>query len=168
MRTIPHLIVASTICLSWAARAADGAEAESSDPLETCNVVWETPSENHNGSMPIGNGDIGMNVWAERNGDLWLLLSKSDAWSENGRLLKLGRLRVRLSPNPFVAGARFRQVLHLRQGAITIEAGKGEKAVTLMAHKAASTRRQGSPQRLWPPRGAVSCHCLSRHSPQRP
>jgi len=131
MRTIPHLIVASMICLSLAAWEADGAETESIDPLETYNVIWETPSENHNGSMPIGNGDIGMNVWAERNGDLWLLLSKSDAWSENCRLLKLGRLRVRLSPNPFADGVRFRQALNLRHGAVTIEAGKGEKAVTL-------------------------------------
>jgi len=58
------------------------------------NVVWETPSRNSSGSMPIGNGDIGANVWVEPNGDLLLLLSKTDAWSENGRILKIGVIGV--------------------------------------------------------------------------
>ena len=99
--------------------------------MDTCNVVWTTPSQDQHGSMPIGNGDIGMNVWVEPNGDLLLLLSKTDAWSETCRLLKLGRVRVKLSPNPFDNGAPFEQVLHLRQGEITISAGTAEKAVTL-------------------------------------
>jgi len=34
-------------------------------PLDAYNVVWTTPSEDHNGSMPIGNGDLGMNAWVE-------------------------------------------------------------------------------------------------------
>ena len=101
------------------------------DPLDACNVVWETPSEDHNGSMPIGNGDIGMNVWVDRSGRLWLLLSKTDAWSENGRLLKLGRVCVSLTPNPFVEGAPFKQTLCLRQGEITVTAGDSDRAVTL-------------------------------------
>ncbi len=109
-----------------------GAQTESGDPLEACNVTWQSPSEDCNGSMPIGNGDIGMNVWVERGGDLWLLLSKTDAWSENARLLKLGRVRVSLRPNPFVDGAPFQQVLRLRQGEIAIEAGKPDEAVRLV------------------------------------
>ncbi len=108
-----------------------GAWTESGDPLNACNVTWETPSEDCNGSMPIGNGDIGMNVWVERGGDLWLLLSKTDAWSENGRLLKLGRVRVSLTPNPFVESVPFQQVLRLRQGEIVITAGEPDRAVTL-------------------------------------
>ncbi len=107
------------------------AQTESGDLLNTCNVTWKTPSEDCNGSMPIGNGDIGMNVWIEHGGDLWLLLSKTDAWSENARLLKLGRVRVSLRPNPFVEGAPFQQVLRLRQGEIVITAGKPDRAVTL-------------------------------------
>jgi hypothetical protein len=102
-----------------------------SDPLEAYNVLWQTPSDDHNGSMPIGNGDVGANVWMDHSGDLWLLLSKTDAWSENGRLLKLGRVRVRLSPNPFANAFPFRQLLRLRQGDIVIEAGDDEKAVKL-------------------------------------
>jgi len=48
------------------------------------NVVWDSPSQDENGSMPIGNGDLAANVWMEPNGDLVFYLSKSDAWSGNG------------------------------------------------------------------------------------
>ena len=44
-----------------------------SEELDRLNVVWETPSENSFGSMPLGNGDIGMNVWTEPNGDILFL-----------------------------------------------------------------------------------------------
>ncbi len=102
-----------------------------SDPLEEYNVVWETPSVNSSGSMPIGNGDIGLNVWVEENGDLLLYIGKTDAWSENVRLLKLGRVRVKLSPNPFLKGLPFHQVLKLKQGEIEICAGEqGSQVVT--------------------------------------
>jgi len=101
------------------------------DPMDKYNVVWDSPSEDHNGSMPIGNGDIGLNVWVEPGGDLLLLISKTDAWSENCRLLKLGRVRVSLSPNPFADTDSFQQVLKLGQGEISISAGRGAEAVTL-------------------------------------
>ena len=51
-------------------------------------IVWDTPSTNSLGSMPIGNGDIGANVWVEPTGDLLLLLSKTDAYDEFGRCPK--------------------------------------------------------------------------------
>jgi hypothetical protein len=81
--------------------------------------------------MPIGNGDIGVNTWVEQDGDLLLLISKTDAWSGIARLVKLGRVRVKLSPNPFVEGVRFRQTLKLRQGEIQIVAGPDESAIVL-------------------------------------
>jgi hypothetical protein len=106
-------------------------ESNGVDPLEAYDVVWESPSVDQAGSMPIGNGDIGMNVWVEPDGDLLLLLSKTDAWSDNGRLLKLGRVRISLSPNPFAVGEPFKQILRLRHGEINISAGEGERAVAL-------------------------------------
>ena len=56
------------VCVGmWAvAGVAEGAR----DPLEQYNVVWETASKDSSGSMPIGNGDIGLNVWVEEDGDL--------------------------------------------------------------------------------------------------
>ncbi len=99
--------------------------------LDRCDVLWTEPSTNSTGSMPLGNGDLAANVWVERDGDLLLLLAKSDAWSENAQLLKLGRLRVRLSPNPFRSGQSFEQRLHLAEGEIVIRAGTAPDLVQL-------------------------------------
>jgi alpha-L-fucosidase 2 len=87
------------------------------------DVTWKSLGTNENDSMPIGNGDIALNVWTEQNGDIVLLLAKSDTWSENGQLLKLGRVRVKLTPNPFVAPASFAQTLNLETGEVQIQAG---------------------------------------------
>ncbi len=95
------------------------------------NVVWTTPGVNSLGSMPVGNGDIGMNVWAEGNGDLFVYLSKTDAWSENGQLLKLGKIRISLDPSPFTTGKPFRQELKLVDGEILIHAGKPAEEVEI-------------------------------------
>jgi len=94
--------------------------------LDACNVVWTTPSADASGSMPIGNGEVGLNAWVEGNGDLLFYIARTDAWSESSRLMKLGRVRVSLSPNPFVTGAPFRQELKLRDGQIVITAGDAE------------------------------------------
>ncbi|MEX2567591.1 MAG: DUF5703 domain-containing protein [Cyclobacteriaceae bacterium] len=99
--------------------------------LDGCNVSWDSPSKNSLGSMPAGNGDIGINLWVEENGDLLFYLSKTDAWSENARLLKLGKVRLSLSPNPFQTGNPFLQELILRDGVIHIEAGKKEEKVSI-------------------------------------
>ncbi|MFC1738758.1 DUF5703 domain-containing protein [Planctomycetota bacterium] len=104
---------------------------EAADPLDRSNVVWDSASEDPEGSMPIGNGDIGLNVWVEENGDLLFYIAKNDSWSENGRLLKLGRVRVKLSPNPFAGGLPFKQELKLRQGEIEINAGEKSSKVTI-------------------------------------
>jgi hypothetical protein len=99
------------------------AVAGAQSPLDQYNVVWNSPSADSSGSMPLGNGDIGLNAWVESNGDLVFYISKTDAWSESVRLLKLGRVRVKLSPSPFAAGQPFTQTLDLRTGSITVRMG---------------------------------------------
>lgn len=99
--------------------------------LDRYNVVWNSPSKNAAGSMPIGNGEVGLNVWVEEGGDLLFYIARTDAWSESSRLLKLGRVRVSLSPNPFTNAAAFRQELKLRDGLIQIIAGAREERVSL-------------------------------------
>lgn len=93
------------------------------------DVAWRSLGTNENSSMPLGNGDIGVNVWTEQNGDIVLLLAKSDAWSENGQLLKLGRVRLRLTPNPFTAAGDFSQTLKLESGSVEIRAGRNRVRV---------------------------------------
>src|ERR1035438_6788956 len=69
--------------------------AEENHFIAANDVAWDSLGTNETNSMQIGNGDIALNVWTEQNGDIVLLIAKSDAWSENGQLLKLGRGRVR-------------------------------------------------------------------------
>ena len=103
----------------------------SEQDVSHCNVVWTSPSRDVSGTMPVGNGDIGLNVWVEPDGDLLLLLGKTDAWDENSINLKLGRLRIALDPNPFVSGGSFRQELNLVVGEILIEAGSPGNRVSI-------------------------------------
>ena len=87
------------------------------------NVVWNSPSTDSTGQMPLGNGDIAAGVYAIENDALYLLLSKNDAYSYSGDLFKTGRVKVTLTPNPFTKGKPFQQTLGLQTGSIHIEAG---------------------------------------------
>jgi hypothetical protein len=95
------------------------------------NVVWDSPSADCHGSMPIGNGDLGANVWVEPSGDICFYLSKTDSWDEHSELLKLGKLRVRLTPNPFTNVTRFKQELNLQDGVIKIAGASHKVAADL-------------------------------------
>lgn len=87
--------------------------------LKQNNLVWTSQSRNSGESMPCGGGDVGLNVWVEK-GDLFFYLSKSGTFDENNTFLKLGRVRVKLYPNPF-EGTDFKQELSLQTGAVNIE-----------------------------------------------
>lgn len=91
--------------------------------LDSYNVTWNTLSTTGSlESMPLGNGDITVNAWVESEGDLMLYIGKSDAWAESTRLLKVGRVRMSLSPNPFAGTETYTQVLRLADGRLTIKA----------------------------------------------
>jgi hypothetical protein len=94
------------------------------EEINRYNVVWDSPSADAHGSMPIGNGDVGANVWVEPSGDLLFYINKTDAWDENCRLCKIGRVRVKFEPALAVAGG-FRQELKLSDGVIEIRSGNG-------------------------------------------
>lgn len=83
------------------------------------NVVWNSPSSNSSESMPCGGGDVGMNVWVEGN-DVLFYLSRSGTFDESNTLLKQGRFRLTLSPNPFNETNNFRQELKLKDGYVEI------------------------------------------------
>ena len=87
--------------------------------LDNYNQVWTTQSENSSESMPLGGGDIGANVWVEK-GDLYFYFSRSGTFDEHNTLLKLGRVKVSLTPNPFKDNEDFRQELVLKDGYIQI------------------------------------------------
>ncbi len=91
--------------------------------LDRCNMVWTTQSNHSAESMPCGGGDIGANVWVEK-GEIYLYLSQSGMFDENNALLKAGRIRLKLSPNPF-EGKSFRQELVLQDGYVKINGSNG-------------------------------------------
>lgn len=84
------------------------------------SVVWDTPSKNSAGSMPCGGHDIGLNVWTE-DGDILFYIDRSGSFDENGQMLKLGRARIRCTPNPFADGQFLSQTLDLADGRVIIE-----------------------------------------------
>ncbi len=99
-------------------------ETDAGTRMERYNVVWNTPSKDATGVMPIGNGDIAAGVYAIENDALYLLLAKNDAYTYSGDIFKTGRVRIALTPNPFEKGKPFQQLLDLRTGSISIVADK--------------------------------------------
>jgi hypothetical protein len=93
------------------------------EELDNCNVVWTSQSKNSGESMPCGGGDIGLNVWVEK-GDVLFYIQRSGTFDENNAFLKLGRVRITLSPNPF-EGSEFKQELILKDGYVKISGNKG-------------------------------------------
>jgi hypothetical protein len=133
MKTALSAIVFLGVLLVSGLMAIAAAEPPVPVELDSCNVVWTTPGKDAGDSMPLGNGEVGVNLWVEENGDLRFYISRTDSLSEISRLVKVGAVRVSLTPNPFKASSLFRQELHLRDGCCMITAGEGEKRVRLVA-----------------------------------
>ena len=89
------------------------------------NVVWKSQSKNSYGTMPAGNGDVGANVWVTPDGVLHFFIGKTDAFSENGRLLKIGKVSVSFEP-AILAGKKFLQELDIYNGDISIKTDKAD------------------------------------------
>ncbi|MBE8721621.1 DUF5703 domain-containing protein [Sphingobacterium pedocola] len=94
--------------------------------LEKYNVKWATQSKNSAESMPLGGRDVGLNVWVEDD-DILFYMAQSGSFDENNTLLKQGRIRIRLYPNPFKDS--FSQTLRLKTGDVLIRGGKKGKDV---------------------------------------
>lgn len=115
---MPHLLLPALLALT----AAPAAQAAAQAAPSRYDLVWTTPSADASGSMPLGNGEVALNAWMEADGTLSFYVARTDAWSDNGRLLKVGRLRVRTEP-PLDPSAGFEQRLDLAAGAMVIDCG---------------------------------------------
>lgn len=101
------------------------------DYIDQYNVVWETQSKESSESMPVGGGDIACNVWVE-NGDILFYMSRSGTFDENNSMLKMGRTRIQLNPNPFEGKENtFQQELNLREGCVYITGKNREVEATV-------------------------------------
>ncbi len=94
-------------------------------------LTWDSPGLISLNSVPLGNGDCAVNAWVDERGDLLLYLAKSDAWSENGRLQKLGRIRIAFSPSPFGSTTSYGEALNIVRGLFSVAAGSGPDAPRL-------------------------------------
>ena len=85
-------------------------------------VTWLSPSQDSLDSMPLsGRFGAGANVWVQ-DGSIWLYLAHNGAYDSNGRLLKLGALRI--TPKHLSLGSDgFSQSLDPSTGTITISQG---------------------------------------------
>lgn len=121
--------------------AASAFTAHADDALRASqyDVIWETAGSDASDSMPLGNGELGINLWVEADGDLHFYLGRNDAFTGIAQLAKVGWVRVSLSPNPFAGGASFRQHLKLRDGVCEIVAGEPGEAVRLQVFVDADT-----------------------------
>lgn len=139
-----HLLPAGLLLFAISNAGAQLNNPDLSTLLAKNDVSWNTPGPSSQQSMPLGNGDIGLNAWVEPNGDVCFYISKTDAWGaaasteknnwikEGGVLMKLGKVRVSLSPNPMkVSGAPFLQTLKLHNGEIVIDEGDSDNKVQI-------------------------------------
>lgn len=99
--------------------------------IERYNIIWRSQSKNSSENMPCGGCDVGVAAWVE-GGELLFYIDRSGSFDENNQMLKLGRVRVSCSPNPFAApDCDFRQTLELEKGRIVVEGrAPGLPAVT--------------------------------------
>lgn len=66
----PMLLALVGILSCTAVLLTEGGETSARSRTDNGNVVWDSPSANAPGSMPVGNGDISANVWIEPSGSL--------------------------------------------------------------------------------------------------
>lgn len=98
--------------------------------METYNVEWDSQSENVGDSMPLGGGKLGLNVWVEGD-ELLFYIGSNDAIDENLSILKLGRVRVKLDPNPFTDATSFTQKLDITKSNIRITGENAENGARI-------------------------------------
>lgn len=96
------------------------AQVHKTSTQDSYNVTWTSPSSDAWESMPLsGRRGAGANVWIQ-DGSLWLYLAHNMAYDEDGRLMKLGALRITPSNGAFNHIASFKQKLDIYKGCISI------------------------------------------------
>ncbi|MDR0390574.1 MAG: DUF5703 domain-containing protein, partial [Planctomycetaceae bacterium] len=85
--------------------------------LSLYKVVWDSPSKNVYETMPLGNGEIALNAWIDGAGELKFYIARIDSIDENGQLLKVGAVKIKLS-NQIAKQSTFKQTLDVKRGVL--------------------------------------------------
>jgi hypothetical protein len=94
-------------------------------------VVWDAPSEDAHGTMPLGNGEVALNAWVDRAGDLKFYIARTDSWDDNGRLVKVGAVRIRIGQPSADRTQKFHQRLDAKTGTLAASYGQGDSRVEI-------------------------------------
>jgi len=105
--------------------------ARADDAVSPYEVVWDSPSEDVNGTVPLGNGVVALNAWIDRAGDLKFYIARTDSWDDNGRLVKVGAVRVHVGDNVPGRTKTFTQRLNARDGTLTASFGPADAQVRM-------------------------------------
>ncbi|RKF19768.1 hypothetical protein DBZ36_04740 [Alginatibacterium sediminis] len=97
--------------------------------LKQQSLIWETPSQNSQDSMPIGGGGIGLNVWFE-NGELLVYFQQSGNFDEHNGFPKQGRLRISNTTSDWAELTSFKQELNSQKATIQISIVDQEEVKT--------------------------------------
>lgn len=119
------VVWAALFCVSASVTAGPDA------PPSPYELIWDSPSEDANGTMPLGNGEVALNAWIEPTGDLRFYIARTDSWDDNGRLLKVGSMRVRVGKAAADRTKSFRQTLTVKDGTLSAVFGEGDGQVKL-------------------------------------
>jgi len=115
--------------------------------IPSYKVIWNSPSQDSLDSMPLsGRLGAGANVWVQ-DGSVWLYLAHNGAYDEQGRLLKLGC--VRLTPKDLnLGGAGFSQTLDPAIGTISITQGDFQASLWFAGETLVYESKSATPERL--------------------
>lgn len=90
---------------------------------QPADYSWTTQSKNSSESMPLGGGDVGLNVWVEQ-GDLLFYITRSGSYDEHNALLKAGRVRLKIVDG--ATQAPFKQTLRLSKSEMVVSLAGAE------------------------------------------
>lgn len=90
--------------------------------VKDCNITFHSLGETDRSAMPLGNGECAASVWTEQNGDICLYINRTDALTELDRTVKVGMVRLSITPSPLGTKA-FAQTLDIEHGVIRITDG---------------------------------------------
>lgn len=101
-------------------------EAPAPSPYE---VTWTEPGKSADDSVPLGNGEIGLNAWINPKGELEFFISRTDSWDEWGRQVKVGALRISMDGAKEQKMTPFTQTLDTKKGLLTAQFGETGKSL---------------------------------------
>ena len=83
-------------------------DSQVSDPISVANLTWTKPSIGEEEAMPIGNGSLLANVWAEKGGDVLVSLARYSKLDYSAK--RIGTLRFQFDPELPEPGKYFCEV----------------------------------------------------------